>query len=61
MLNWAHLPELAHIKGDLLLHSLYRGIANDAAAHYSHLTDQGVAGICVFENARAREGQSAFS
>jgi len=61
MLKWARLPCLAHINGALLLHSLYRDGANDAATHHSHQTGRGVAGIGVFENVRTREGESAFS
>jgi len=61
MLKLARHPYLAHINGALLHTSLYRGSANNAAAHNTQLTDRGIAGISVFENVRAREGQSAFS
>jgi len=43
---------------------VYRGGANDAAAHRTQLTGLvggGGVGIGVFENVRAREGESAFS
>jgi len=61
MLKWARPPCLAHIKGALLITSLYRGGANDAAAHHPHLTGRGMAVIGVFANVRARDGESAFA
>jgi len=58
MLKRARHPCLAHINGALLLLSLYRGGANDAAAHPSQLTDRtGVMFVSgVIENVRTREG-----
>jgi len=56
MLKWARHPCLTHINGDLLLTSLFRGVANDAAAHHPHLPGRGVAEIGVFENVRSMEG-----
>jgi len=61
LLKWARPPCLTHINGALLCTSLYRGGANEAAAHYPQLTGRGMAVRGVFANVRARDGVSAFA